>query len=283
VFMLTTWLGFSEQQVNRVIQRQLGIPLSEATPGESADSDDQASEHDSLSPEENNGFPLNLGKLGFLSRILGLGILVFSATGVFAQLQYSLNRIWEVKPDPEQGGAWNFISKRILSIGIVLVIGFLLLVSLVLTAALNQIVNTLGGSSPGIQIVSTVVHETISLCVATVLFAAIFKVLPDARIPWRDVWVGAGATALLFVMGKMLIGWYLANSQVGADWGSSAASVVGALIWVYYSSLIVLFGAELTEVWSNQFGQGSKPLDGAAKVIKEVRLVPAKVEPASPN
>lgn len=271
VFMFTTMIGFSEQQVNQVIRRELGIPLTEppvsAVRGSAPAPASASVDKGDSSTSDGDQLPLGLGRIGIVSKIIGFCILLFSATGVFGQLQYSLDKAWEVKPDPEQGGFWRLISKRLLSVGIVVVLGFLLSVSLVLTTLLDEILKWGWGVSASGQAVGIVINELISLVVYTLLFAAMFKVLPDAKTHWRDMWFGAAITALLFEAGKFIIGWYLDRSQVGSDWGDSAGSVIGALVWVYYSSLILLYGAELTQVWIKHVGSGIQPADGAIRVV----------------
>jgi membrane protein len=200
---------------------------------------------------------------GPIGTILGLVALVLGATGAFMQLQGALNRAWEVKPDPKAGGIKNFIFKRVLSIGMVLVIAFLLLVSLALSAALTAVGGAIGHLIPGASsVVVGILQTLVSLVVVTLLFGAIFKVLPDATISWRDVWVGALVTALLFEIGKWAIGLYLGNSNPGKAYGA-AGSLAVLLVWIYYTAMIVLFGAEFTETWATERGSGIEPEEGA--------------------
>jgi membrane protein len=213
---------------------------------------------------------------GFLPTILGIVGLIFGATGAFGQLQKTLNRAWNVEPDPNQGGIKSFLSKRVFSLGIILVIAFLLLVSLVISAALSGMGDRLGSflpaglSGPVLQ----ALNLAISLAVITLLFAAMFKVLPDAKISWRSVWPGAIFTGVLFVLGKYLIGLYLGQSNPGEAYGA-AGSLAVLLLWVYYSSLIVLFGAEFTETWAEKRGEGIEPEPGAVRVRREKQRVGA--------
>ena len=187
-------------------------------------------------------------------------------------LQGALNRVWEVKPDPAQGGIMNFIIKRFLSLGLIVVIGFLLLVSLALSAALAAFGEVLSARMPGISdIVLHVVNFALSFVVITGVFAAMFKVLPDAEVTWGDVWVGAIATALLFVLGKYAIGLYLGQSNPGDAYGA-AGSLAVILVWVYYASMIVLFGAEFTQQWANKRGAGIQPEDGAVRVERHEKV-----------
>jgi membrane protein len=221
-----------------------------------------------------------------LSLILGIAGLLFGATGTFAELQGSLNEVWEVQPDPTKNGVRNFLVKRIFSLGMILVIAFLLLVFLVISSMIAAVSDHFGGMLPGG--VSTallwLVNTSVSLLVITFLFAAIFKVLPDAKAMWRDVWVGAFATALLFVLGKFLIGLYIGRSNPGEVFGAAAALAL-ILIWVYYSAMILFLGAEFTQVWAQRHGQGIRPETGAMRVIKKEKIIrePAQRPLASPS
>jgi membrane protein len=212
------------------------------------------------------------GSKGILATALGIGALLLGATGAFGQLQAALNRAWEVKPDPAQGGLRSFILKRVFSFGMVLGVAFLLLVSLVVSAALSALGNALGGALPGglDEWVGQLLNLAVSFAVITLLFATIFKVLPDARVPWRDIWPGAAVTALLFTVGKFLIGFYLGRTNPGEAFGA-AGSLAVMLVWIYYSSMIVLFGAEFTQVWADRKGAGIRPAPGA---IREIRTAP---------
>jgi membrane protein len=211
---------------------------------------------------------------GFLPTILGIVGLLLGATGAVGQLQKALNRAWNVEPDPNQGGLKNFLTKRIFSLGMILVLAFFLLVSLVVSAAVSGMGDRVNGflpsglSGPLVELLNMV----ISLAVITLLFAALFKVMPDAKISWRSVWVGAGVTALLFILGKFLIGFYLGKSNPGQAYGA-AGSLAVLLLWVYYSSLILLFGAEFTETWAERRGQGIVPEPGAVRVRREKQRV----------
>jgi membrane protein len=201
-----------------------------------------------------------------LAATLGVMVLIVGATGLFAQLQWSLNRVWEVQPDPAQGGLKNFMVKRILSFGMILAIAFLLLVSLIVSAILSAfgqyIANLLSGQIS--QTFLQVANFTISLVVIAVLFAAMFRWLPDARTAWKDVIFGAIVTTLLFLLGRTLIGLYLGNTNIGSAYGA-AGSLVLVLIWIYYSSIILLLGAEFTHVWARHHGN-VEPVEGAVRV-----------------
>jgi membrane protein len=206
--------------------------------------------------------------------VLGIAGLLFGATGTFAELQLSLNQVWEVQPDPEKDGIKTFIVKRIFSLGMILVIAFLLLVFLVISSMIAVVSKQFGGWLPGgvSTAVLWLVNVGVSLLVITFLFAAIFKVLPDAKAAWRDVWVGAFATAVLFVLGKFLIGLYIGRSNPGEVYGAAAALAL-ILIWVYYSSMILFLGAEFTQVWAQRHGKGIQAETGAMRVIKQEKVI----------
>jgi len=205
---------------------------------------------------------------GTLKLVLGAVMLVFGATGAFIQLQQALNRAWEVKPSKTGGGIRKFVFKRLMSFGFILAVGFLLLVSLVLSALISGFADSLSTLIGGVPpIVLTIVQNVVSLLVIALLFALIFKVLPDAEVAWRDALVGAVFTAVLFTVGKYLIGLYLGRSQPGSAFG--AGSVLAAmLVWIYYSSIIVLLGAEFTQVWATRRGAGIQPSAGAERLAE---------------
>lgn len=208
-----------------------------------------------------------------LAWVVGVALLVFGATGAFAQLQGSLNRAWGVKPDPNAGGLKNFLMKRVLSFGMVLGIAFLLLVSLVLSAILSAFGDYLGGLLGGVSdVLLQWLNAALSFGVITLLFAAIFKVMPDAKVAWRDVWIGAAVTAMLFTVGKSLIGLYIGRSNPGEPFGA-AGSLALVLVWVYYASIILLLGAEFTQVWADTRGSGLAPENGAVRVEREERTI----------
>lgn len=198
--------------------------------------------------------------------LLAVAGLIFGATGAFLQLQGALNRAWEVKPDPNSGGIRNFIMKRFLSLGMILGFGFLVAVSLALSALISMLGDRLGGGFP--DGVLAVANFTVSFAVLALLFAAIFKMLPDAVIGWKDVAVGAVVTALLFVAGKFAIGFYLGRSSPGDAFGAAGALAV-ILVWVYYAGMILLFGAEFTQAWTRSRGRGIRPEKGAIRIDNE--------------
>lgn len=187
--------------------------------------------------------------------VVGIVVLLFGASGVFGQLQDALNTVWDVAPKPDRG--WLAIVKdRFLSFTMVLGTCFLLLVSLVVSSALAALATLWTPQAlPGGTYLWQGLNNAVSLGVITLLFAAIYKVLPDAKIAWRDVWTGALVTALLFTIGKFLLGIYLGHSGVTSGYGA-AGSLVLILLWVYYSSLILLFGAEFTRVYAEHHGRG---------------------------
>jgi membrane protein len=205
-----------------------------------------------------------------LRLLLSIGGLVFGATGAFVSLQTALNRAWGVEPDPKRGGIMNFITKRFLSLGMLLGIGFLLLVSLALTAALGAVGGVIFGGLG--EVVAQALNFAFSFAVVTFLFAAIFKVLPDAKVVWRDVWAGAVATAIFFVIGKFLIGLYIGQSDPGNAFGA-AGSLAVLLVWIYYAAIILLLGAEFTQAWVRQRGRTIEPEEGAVRVVeRKVRV-----------
>ena len=204
---------------------------------------------------------------GVVATLIGVMTLLFGASGVFGQLQTSLNAIWDVEPKPGRG-ILGIIQDRILSFGFILVVGFLLLVSLLLTAAIALVAQWFGGMVPGMETLVQILNSILSLSVITLLFAMIFKFLPDAKIAWHDVWIGAFITAVLFTVGKLALGLYLGKSGVTSSYGA-AGSLIALLLWVYYSSQILFFGAEFTQVYANRFGSHVAPADNAMAVRRQ--------------
>lgn len=216
---------------------------------------------------------------GVVATVASVGALIFGATGAFVQLQSALNRAWEVKPDPSQGGVRNFIMKRLFSFGMVLAVAFLLVVSLVLSAMLSAFGDALGRMLP--EGFSTtllwIINTVVSLAVFTGIFATMFRVLPDAVVSWRDALVGALVTTLLFGIGRFVIGFYLGQSDPGSAFGA-AGSLAVILIWIYYSAIILLLGAEYTQAWAEAHGRRIEPEPGAVRVElqeKELESKPA--------
>ncbi|MDP9292731.1 MAG: YihY/virulence factor BrkB family protein [Verrucomicrobiota bacterium] len=190
----------------------------------------------------------NRPKAGVVAAVTGVVVLLFGASGVFGQLQDALNTIWDVKAK-EGGGFLKMLKDRFLSFSMILVVGFLLLVSLVLSAAIAAVGTMFQNMMPGMEVVGHILNFVVSFVVISFLFAMIFKILPDAEIGWHDVWLGAIATSFLFTLGKFGLGIYLGKGAVGSSYGA-AGSLIVVLVWVYYSSMILLFGAEFTEVYS---------------------------------
>jgi membrane protein len=188
--------------------------------------------------------------------IVGLITLFLGATSAFASLQGALNEVWNVKEKP-RGPVLGFLRGRLLSFGLVLGVGFLLLVSLALSAALAALGNLMSSSLPGGATLWAIVNFLISFGFTTILFAMIYKVLPDVPLTWRDVWMGGLITSLFFTLGKTLIGLYLGHSAIGSSFGA-AGSIIVLLVWVYYSSQILLFGAEVTQAVVRR-REGGKP------------------------
>lgn len=211
-------------------------------------------------------------KSGWLAAITSGVVLLFGATGVFVQLQDSLNQIWEVKPKPGQG-LMGFVRHRLVSFAMVLGIAFLLLVSLVLTAGLAAVgryfSHLVGNAGPLLH----ALNMAVSFGIIALLFALMFKFVPDAKVAWKDVWVGAVVTALLFTIGKFALGIYLGKSSVASTYSVAGALII-TLLWVYYTAQIVFFGAELTQAYAHEFGRGVVPsdhaqIDPAAQCINE--------------
>ena len=196
-------------------------------------------------------------QLGSIASIISLILLFVGASGVFAQLQQALNTVWNVKAKPDEG-IWGFIRKRLLSFGMVLAIGFLLLVSLVISAMLSGIGKLQVNLLPGFTPIWQVANFALSFGSIALLFALIYKLLPDVEIRWKDVVVGSVITALLFTVGKFLIGLYLGRGSLGSAYGA-AGSLVVFLAWVFYSAQILLFGAELTQVYARRYGEKIRP------------------------
>ncbi|HLV36435.1 MAG TPA: YihY/virulence factor BrkB family protein [Spirillospora sp.] len=189
---------------------------------------------------------------GLLATVIGIATLLLGAMGVFQQLQDALNTAWDVSSQ-SGGGLLVMIRSRLISFGMVLVVGLLLLISLVLSAALAALNNLVSGFIPQLQLLAHILNFVVSFGIITLLFALIYKYLPETDIAWRDVWVGSALTALLFTVGKQLIGLYLGNSGLSSTYGAAGSFVV-ILVWIYYSAQILLFGAEFTQVFARRFG-----------------------------
>lgn len=201
---------------------------------------------------------------GVFSIAVGVVVLLFGASGVFGELQAALNTVWDVAPKPGRG-IWGIIKDRFFSFTLVVGVAFLLLVSLVVSAALTWVGQVFEHTLPGGALVWQILNFGISFGVVTALFALMFKTLPDARIHWRDVWVGAAVTAGLFTLGKFGLGVYLGSAGVSSAYGA-AGSIVALVIWVYYSAQVLLLGAEFTEVYARRFGSRITPDEDAVAV-----------------
>jgi membrane protein len=199
-----------------------------------------------------------------LATIIGILLALFGASGVFGQLQDALNTIWGVKAKPG-GGIWGFLRSRFLSFAMVGGVCFLLLVSLTLESVLKGFSHYIQGVLPGGIIIAMAVYWIFDLTVVILLFAIIFKFLPDAKIQWRDVWIGAVITAIFFAIGKWALGLYLGSGSAASAYGA-ASSLITLLLWVYYSSQILLFGAEFTQVYACRAGRGIAPDEHAIRV-----------------
>jgi membrane protein len=206
---------------------------------------------------------------GTLATVVGVVVLLFGASGVFGELQSALDTIWEVTPKPGRG-IKGVLRDRFLSFTMVLGVAFLLLVSLVISAGLAALGKFMGAALPGGAVLWQIVSAVVSFLLVAVLFALMFKVIPDVKIAWRDVWVGALFTAFLFVLGKGALGLYLGRGAVGSPYGA-AGSLVVLVVWVYYSTQILFFGAEFTQVYAHMYGsrlvptENAMPLDEVAK------------------
>jgi membrane protein len=211
----------------------------------------------------------NRPRTGVLATIFGAVVLLFGATAVFIELQDSMNTIWEVKPKPGRG-VWGVIRRRFLSLGMVFAIAFLLIVSLVVNAGLAALGDALAGWVPGAPVVWQVLTYLLTFAIVMLLFALIFKVLPDVKIEFRDVWIGAAFTALLFMLGKLGLGLYIAKADLASTYGA-AGSVVVLVLWLYYSAQIFFFGAEFTQAYARMHGSRLEPSKDAMPVTAEDR------------
>ena len=201
---------------------------------------------------------------GFFATLVGMILLLLGAGGVVGQLQDSLNTIWRVVPKTSRG-IMGFLQDRLVSYSMVLSVGFLLVVSLVISAVLTAVSGIVGGFLSIDAATAHVLDFVVSFAFIMLLFAIIYKFVPDVRIAWRDVWIGAATTSLLFSVGKFLIGFYLGHSTVASIYGA-AGSLVTLLLWVYYSSLMFFFGAELTQVYATRYGSRAVAAEKAQTV-----------------
>jgi membrane protein len=210
-------------------------------------------------------------KAGILATVIGILLGLFGASGIFGQLQDALNTIWSVKPKPGQG-IWSFVRARFLSFAMVGGICFLLLVSLTVESWLNGLHSYLQSILPAGHYLGLGIFYIFDLAIVILLFAMLFRFLPDARIAWRDVWTGAILTAIFFTIGKFLLGIYLSSGAAGSAYGA-ASSLITLLIWFFYSAQIFLFGAEFTKVYANTCGSQVEPEEHAVKIErKEIEI-----------
>jgi membrane protein len=223
-------------------------------------------------------------KEGIIATVIGVLVLLLGATTVFGELQNALDRIWRA-PAREAGGVWRLLRSRLLSLGMILGIAFLLMVSLVFDMAL-QALGKIWGTGP-LQVIGQVLNLLVGFGLTTTIFALIYKLIPRAKIQWPDVWVGAAVTALLFTVGKFLIGLYIGRSAVASSFGA-AGSLVVVMVWVYYSAQIFLLGAEFTWVYAHTHGSrqgqarpGTAPLvEPVQPAVPEPTMAPVRLAPA---
>jgi len=187
---------------------------------------------------------------GIIATVVGISTLIVTATAVFSELQAALNLIWKV-PATGNLGVWHYLKSRMLSFSVILVIGFLLLASLVISTALAAFSDYIDRALPSFAIILYLVHHAFSFSCTTVFFAIIFKILPDHPVDWQDVWLGAALTALLFSLGKHLISLYIGSSNMASSYGAASALII-VFVWVYYSAQIFLLGAEFAKAYGDQ-------------------------------
>ena len=211
-------------------------------------------------------------KSGVVGTVVAVVVALFGASGVFGQLQDSLNTIWGVKAKPGQG-IGGYLKARFVSFAMVGGVCFMLLVSLSVTAFIKGFSQQLDRMLPGGTTASVIITLLLNLIVITLLFAMIFKFLPDAKIAWSDVWIGAALTTVLFIIGKWALGLYLGSGSAGSAYGAAGA-LITTLVWVYYSAQILLFGAEFTQVYANEFGSHIEPVAHAIRVEKKEVEIP---------
>jgi membrane protein len=195
---------------------------------------------------------------GLIAGLISFFVLVFGATTVFAELQSALDRIWKVPESAKPSGIWGTLRARLLSFGLILALAFLLMVSLFVSAGLAAFGKWFGGLMPGWEVLLLVLNAALSIAILSALFAMIFKFMPSTQVQWRDVWVGAVVTAVLFEIGKMLIGLYIGKSGMSESFAAAGAVVI-LLVWVYYAAQIFLLGAEFTKVYADAHGSLSGP------------------------
>jgi len=224
---------------------------------------------------------VNQPKQGAIATITGALLLIVGATTVFAELQNSLDRIWRAPERKKASGIWNLLRTRLLSFGLILGIGFLLIVSLIFSAALAALSNLWAPLLENWKVFAQLLNFALSFALTMAAFAMIYKLMPSVHVQWHDVWVGAFITALLFTIGKFLIGLYIGKSSVASGFGA-AGSLAVMLIWVYYSAQIFLMGAEFTWVYAHTFGsRQGQPRPGAAANAEAAGRPTATAQPAT--
>lgn len=202
---------------------------------------------------------------GTVATIIGIATILFGATAVFIYLQKALNKIWDVRANPNKSTIIKLLFDRLTSFGLILVVGFLLLISLVITSALTALQEYILSFMPeSLVYIFYAIHFLITFSIVTLLFALIFKILPDAQVQWRSVWVGSAVTTILFFIGKYGLGLYFGEADPGSTYGV-AGSIILMLLWVNYSCLILFFGAELTQAYARRYGQNIEPSDFAIR------------------
>ena len=220
---------------------------------------------------------------GITATVVGVVVLVIGATTVFGELQDALDRIWRAPTRDKSGGWWGLLRARLLSFGMIFGIAFLLMVSLVLSAGMAALGKWWGGMFGGWEVLAQVVNAVLSFGLTTAVFAFIYKLMPRVRVQWHEVWLGAAVTALMFTVGKTLIGLYIGKTGVASGFGA-AGSVVIVLVWVYYSAQVFLMGAEFTWVYARTFGSmRGQPQDGDSAVSAPTTVPPDRASQHSPE
>lgn len=250
IIVTVAGIAFGREEVQNQLSGQIGSMIGADT------AKDVQAMIASSQQQDNKGIAL----------IIGIATLLFGATGVFMVLQKSLNRVWEVKADPKKSGIKTLVKARAVSFGIILAIGFLLLISLTLTAGLTALSDWIKLRLPDIFLyLFYVINFLITLGIISLLFALLFRFLPDVKIEWRSVWTGAIITALLFVLGKYALAFYFGQAEPGSTYGA-AGSIILILLWVSYSCLIMFFGAEFTQVYAKKYGHSIEPNANAIRI-----------------
>jgi membrane protein len=209
----------------------------------------------------------NKSTSGFLAKVIAITTLILSSTGVFTAIQSALNMMWEVKPKPKRD-LLKLIADRALSFALIVSISIIILISILMHAGLIALIKLITLTQSTAALIE-ITNFIIPLGVITLLFAMIFKFLPDARISWKDVWIGAFATALLFTLGKYLMGLYLINSDIGSVYGA-AGTIIIILLWIYFSSIILFIGAEFTQVYARKHGKRIEPASYAVRIETKI-------------